>query len=122
MYCQRTICGALGDRALPPEYADSIAKPPRGNQAWENEITVRTKLRRGGHGVTALPAMQRGRVGARFGVMRRDAGKDGCDPISHVALFAERPGGTGKKVKDREIDVATGFSGGSLPRIRGRPS
>ena len=23
-----------------------------------------------------------------------------------VALFAERPGGTGKKVKDREIDVA----------------
>ena len=26
-----------------------------------------------------------------------------------VALFAERPGGTGKKVKDREIDVAPWF-------------
>ena len=26
-----------------------------------------------------------------------------------VALFAERPGGTGKKVKDREIDVAPRF-------------
>ena len=54
--------------------------------------------------------------------MRRDAGKDECDPISHVALFAERPGGTGKKVKDCEIDVATGFSGVSLPYIRGRLS
>jgi len=54
--------------------------------------------------------------------MRRDAGKDGCDPISRVALFAERLAGIGKKVKDREIDVATGFSGGSLPCIRGRLS
>ena len=29
-----------------------------------------------------------------------------------VALFAERPGGIGKKVKDREIDVAPGFRHG----------
>ena len=29
-----------------------------------------------------------------------------------VALFAERPGGTGKKVKDREIDVAPWFCTG----------
>ena len=32
--------------------------------------------------------------------------------IRSVALFAGRPGGTGKKVKDREIDVAPGFCTG----------
>jgi hypothetical protein len=38
--------------------------------------------------------------------------KTWSDPIFCVALFAGRPGGTGKKVKDQKIDVALRF----LPR------
>ena len=38
--------------------------------------------------------------------MRRDGEKDGSD----------------QNVKDREIDVATGFFAGALPRIRGKAS
>ena len=53
--------------------------------------------RGGGFIETALPRRaRRGRGGARFGVMRRDAGKDGCDPIFRVAILPEGPAALAK--------------------------
>ena len=60
----------------------------------------------------AMNSAERGRRGAVAQHDERRCGTMRATRFRRVALFAERPGGTGKKVKDREIDVASWFCTG----------
>ena len=60
----------------------------------------------------AMNSAERGRRGAVAQHDERRCGTMRATRFRRVALFAERPGGTGKKVKDREIDVAPWFCTG----------
>ena len=60
----------------------------------------------------AMNSTERGRRGAVAQHDERRCKTMRATRFRRVALFAERPGGTGKKVKDREIDVAPWFCTG----------
>ena len=60
----------------------------------------------------AMNSAERGRRGAVAQHDERRCGTMRATRFRRVALFAERPCGTGKKVKDREIDVAPWFCTG----------